>query len=88
VFAGAAAAKIATGDDNRVRRFHLAGRHETGGILALRQAGEGVGAKFVILVGNGGDEIEILGRDDLVGVDIVAHHESLAADDGTHDRGA
>jgi hypothetical protein len=37
----------------------------------LGQADERVGAELLVLVGLGWDEGEVLGRDDLVGVDVL-----------------
>lgn len=43
---------------------------------------EGEGTELAVLVRLGGHQSEVLGGDDLVGVDIVAHHEALAMENG------
>ncbi len=71
VFAGAAAAEIPAGDDDGVIGVHLAGFDEAGGVKGIGEAGEGEAAEFFVFVGDGGDEIQVLRGDDLVGVDVV-----------------
>lgn len=71
MLAGGAAAEIGTGDEDGVFGLGLSRLDESGGVGG-GEADEGVGAELLVLVGVGRDEGEILGGDDLVGVDVVA----------------
>ena len=52
--------------------------------LRGRDAGEGVLAELLVLVGDRRVERQILGRDDLVGIDVVAEDVGAAGDEGLH----
>src|SRR5467141_435124 len=45
-----------------------------------REPGERVAAELSVLLGNGRHEAQVLGGDDLVGVDVVAQHVDAATD--------
>lgn len=84
VFAGAATSKIAPGNDNWVRGFHLCVGHVALRVGALGQPGQGVAAQFDVFFGNRRDQVEVLGGNDLVGVNVVPHHIDRAADSRAH----
>lgn len=81
VLAGGAATEVGTADDDGVLGFDLAGFDETRGVGG-GEADEGVGAELLVLVGLGRDEGEVLGGNDLVGVDIVADDVAEAVEGG------
>lgn len=66
--------EIRPGDQDRVFGFGLAFFNETG--IGSRQTDEGEAAELLIFEGLGGDEGEVLGRDDLVGIDVVLDNET------------
>lgn len=74
---GGTAAKVFTGNNDRVLCFHLAGFNKFA--VAIWQANEGVAAKFFVFVGFGGNEGEIFGWDNLIGVDVVVYNKNLPA---------
>src|SRR5262249_41773870 len=89
VLARGATAEILAGNYDLVRRDEFVVCVE--GNMALRQpgvgwrhAGERVLAEHLVLFRNGRVVREILGRDDLVSIDVVAEDVRSAADDGVH----
>ena len=75
MLAGGAAPEVAPGDHDAVRR--LARRFVDERNAVVRHAGHGVRAEFLVFLGNGGNEVEELGGDDVVGVDIVTDDVNL-----------
>lgn len=65
------APKVVSADDDGVLRLHLPLGDEPCRVEVLGEADEGVGAELLVFVGLGRDEGEVLGRDDLVGVDVL-----------------
>ena len=65
------APKVVAADDDGVIGLHLAVGDEAGRVEVLGQADQGVGPQLLVLVWLGRDEGEVLGRDDLVGVDVL-----------------
>src|ERR1017187_4054921 len=84
VLAGAAAAEIAAGDDDGIGAWELVLLDEADGVKGVGQPGEGVAAEFFVFGGDGGDEVEVLGGDDLVGVNVVAHDVNGACKNRLH----
>jgi hypothetical protein len=70
VLAGHAASEVVAADDDGVLHPGLVGLHKAHGVGG-GEACECVGAELLILGGLGGDEGEVLGGDDLVGVNVV-----------------
>jgi hypothetical protein len=81
VLAGRATSEVVAADDDGVLRLGLVGLHKARGVGG-GEAYEGVGAELLVLGGLGGDEGEVLGGDDLVGVDVVADDVAEAVEGG------
>src|SRR2546430_10350769 len=75
-----AAAEVLSGDDDRVRRRHAVRRDERRLVRRPREPGERIAAELSVLLWNGRHEVQVLGGDDLVGVDVVAQHVDTATD--------
>ena len=86
VFARAAAAKIAAGDDDGILALGLPRLDEADRIEGVGQTGEGVAAEGLVFGGDGGDEVEVLRGDDLVGVNVVAHDVNRPGKNRLHGR--
>lgn len=63
--------KILSANDHRVLRLHGIHFDVSGGIEIVREPDEGVATEFFVFVGLGWDEGEVLGRDDLIRVDVL-----------------
>ena len=84
VFARTAAAKVFAADYDGKFAVELAFFDVADGIKRFRQTIEGVAAELLVFLGNGGHEVEKLGGDDLVGVDVVAHDVNRAGENRLH----
>lgn len=71
VLSRGAAPEVVPSDDDRVVGLHLPLGDEASRIEVFGQADQRVGSELLVLVGLGRDEREVLGRDDLVGVDVL-----------------
>ncbi len=80
----AAAPEIFSADDNGIFRVQLVRLDEAGRIKGVGQPTERVAAEFLVFVRNRRDESQILRGNDLVGVDIVAHHINRAGKNRLH----
>ena len=83
------AAEVLAGHDDLVRRTKFVIRMERDMSLgqpglSRRHAAQRVLAKLPIFLGDGGVERQVLGRNDLVGIDVVAQDVSLAGDSRLH----
>lgn len=79
---GGATAEVFTGDDDGVARLELVGIDEGDGVGGGGEAAEGEGAELAVLVGFGGDEGQMLGGDNLIGVDVVPQYVTEAVESG------
>src|ERR1035438_9557280 len=71
VLAGAATTEVAPGDHDRILAVELAFLHIARGVKGFWQAGEGVRAELLVLLGDRWHEVQVLRRDNLVGVDVI-----------------
>src|SRR6185369_1156543 len=67
-------------DHDPVGRGHPTGRHERLVARLQRQSDERIAPELLVLIGDRGHEVQVLGGDDLVGVDVVAEHVDGSAD--------
>ena len=74
MLAGTAAPEIFPADHDGKLRIKLTVLHEACRIERVRQAAHRVAAEFLVFVRNRRYEGQILRRDNLVRVDIIAHH--------------
>lgn len=80
VLAGGAAPEVGPADDDGVAGGLLTRGDEGRRVGRGGEPREGEGAELAVLVGLGRHQGEVLRGDDLVGVDVVAHHEDLAVE--------
>src|SRR5206468_20705 len=80
VLAGRPAAEVLPGDQDRERRRRAARRDEGRIAGPEQQAGERVAAELAVLLRDGRHQVQVLGRDDLVGVDVVAEDVDATRD--------
>ena len=66
--------KFFPANDNRIFAVELAFLDKARRVKRFRQAGQRVAAELLIFIGNRRHERQILRGNDLVGVDVVAHH--------------
>ena len=85
VLARAAAAEIFSGNDNRIFAVKLAAVDEPLWIERLGQAAKREAAELFVFVRHRRHERQILRGDDLVGVNVVAHHVNRAGKNGLHE---
>src|SRR5439155_25340853 len=85
VLARAAAPEIFPADHNRILTVELPFLDEADRIEGVGQTTQRVAAQFLVFVRNRRDESQILRGNDLVGVDIVAHHISRTDKNRLHD---
>ena len=75
--------------EDGVGRGRPAGWHESRGAGLERQTREGVAAKPPVLLGDRRHEVQVLGGDDLIGVDVVSQDVDRAGDGhGKNSRGS
>ena len=73
MFAGTATAEILPGDDYGIFSIRLPFLDEPLRVKIVRQAAESVAAELFVFLLDGRNEVQILGRNDLVGVDVIFH---------------
>jgi hypothetical protein len=74
MLARTATAKVPAPDDNGILAIELAILHVARRIKRIGQAVQSIAAKLDVFLFDGRNQVEELRRDDLVGVDVVAHH--------------
>ncbi len=84
VFTGGAAAEVASGDDDFVRRFFGSFGDEALRVQIVWQADEGVGSQLFVLFWNRWNQCKVLGGYDLIGVDVVPRHIDGGGDGFCH----
>src|SRR5438309_11975554 len=84
MFAGTATTKIASTHHDWIFGIHLARFDETIRVKRFGQSIQREAPELLIFFGNRRNEIEILGGDDLVGVDIIAHDVNRTGKDRLH----
>src|SRR5207247_7412365 len=85
MLARAAAPEISSADDNRILAVELPFLDEADRIEGVRQTTERVAAQLLVFVRNRRDESQILRGNDLVRVDVVAHHINRAGKHRLHE---
>jgi hypothetical protein len=90
MFARGAGAEVFAADDDRVfaLEFPFGDKADVAvgqARLCRGNAAHGVHAKELAFFGKGGVEGEILGRDDLVGIDVIAQNIGFTGNDGFHE---
>ena len=87
VLAGTAATEILAGDDDGVLGIHLALFDEALRIERVGQSTQRIAAELLVFLLDGGNEVQILRGNDLVGVDIILHHVDRTCKNGLHKSG-
>ena len=84
MFPGAATPEIPSGNNDRIIAIHLALFNKGCLIDGFRQAAKSVAAQFVVFFLYGGNEIQVLRRNNLVCINVIPHHKHLSANARTH----
>ena len=87
VLAGTATAEILAGDNDGVFGIHLPFFDEALRIQGVGQTTERIAAELFVFLLDGGDEVQVLRGNDLVGVDVILHHVDRTCKNGLHKPG-